>query len=157
RCPVQGAEAVNGLLAALEAAATRHEVDTLLLVRGGGSIEDLWCFNDERVVRAVAASPLPVISGVGHETDVTLADFAAAVRAATPTAAAELSCRSRRGCLGQVQTLARNLQSLQTRQLQLAALRLDRATAMLVSPAQRLAQRRQLLGLLRQRLLRLMQ
>ncbi len=154
--PVQGAEAASGLLAALEAAGTRGEVDTILLVRGGGSLEDLWCFNDERVVRAVAASPLPVISGVGHETDVTLADFAADVRAATPTAAAELCCRSRSRCLAQLQALARNLHALQTRHLQMASLRLDRAAAMLVSPGQRLAQRRQSLASLQQRLLRLM-
>ena len=150
--PVQGADAAARLAVQLQVANARQEVDTLLLVRGGGSIEDLWSFNDESLARLVAASAIPVISGVGHETDFTIVDFVADVRAPTPTAAAELACVPRADLLGQVEQAARRLARAQQRRLEWAAQRLDRAAAQLVSPARRLAHQAERLNTLRHRL-----
>ena len=88
---VQGPDAPAGIIAALKAAEKEKAVDVILMVRGGGSIEDLWAFNDEQLAYAIAQSSIPVVSGVGHETDVTIADFVADLRAPTPTGAAELA------------------------------------------------------------------
>jgi exodeoxyribonuclease VII large subunit len=152
--PVQGLDAADKLNQALEQAIARGEVDTILLVRGGGSLEDLWSFNDETLARTIAHSAIPIISGVGHETDFTIADFVADLRAPTPTAAAELCCRSRVNCINQVAGLCTALAAHQHRQLERCALRLDRAVALLVSPQQRLRQQNERLQALKGRLLR---
>ncbi len=108
--PVQGADAPPGIAAALAAlnrwSAEQEPLDAILLARGGGAIEELWAFNDERVARAIVASAVPVITGVGHETDFTIADFAADLRAPTPTAAATLTTPDRRTLAATVNTLA---------------------------------------------------
>lgn len=92
---VQGPDAPAGIISAIKAAEKENAVDVILLVRGGGSIEDLWAFNDEKLAYAIAQSPIPIVSGVGHETDVTIADFVADLRAPTPTGAAELAAPRR--------------------------------------------------------------
>ena len=108
---VQGDSAPDEIVAALQAANRKHP-DVILLARGGGAIEDLWAFNDERVVRAIVASAAPVVTGVGHETDVTLADFAADVRAATPSVAAELATPNQYDVRQQVDRSSARLKSL---------------------------------------------
>ncbi|WP_058968020.1 exodeoxyribonuclease VII large subunit [Type-D symbiont of Plautia stali] len=106
--PVQGVDAPAAIVRAIELANLRDECDVLIVGRGGGSLEDLWSFNDERVARAIFASCLPIVSAVGHETDITIADFVADLRAPTPSAAAELVSRNQ-------QELLRRLQSQQQR------------------------------------------
>lgn len=148
--PVQGADSAQWLTQAVQEANRRAEVDTLLLVRGGGSIEDLWSFNDEALARAIATSAITIISGVGHETDFTIADFVADLRAPTPTAAAELACAPRSDLLSRVDHAVRGIARAQQRRLERLAQRLDRASAGLVSPSQRLAhQQERLAGLAR--------
>ena len=149
---VQGAEAPQDLAAALQRAGQRREVDLLLLVRGGGSLEDLWAFNDERVVRAVAASPLPVVCGVGHETDITLCDLAADLRAPTPTAAAELAAPAQADALAALRSRQAALQRVAQRALQSQGQRLDTAALRLGQPARALQAQGQRLNDLARRL-----
>ncbi len=124
---VQGINAPRELLAALTAANVRAECDVLIIGRGGGSIEDLWAFNDEALTRAVAQSTLPIVSAVGHETDFSLCDFAADVRAATPTAAAALVTPEREAINGMVQDFAERATDALRHRLDRLAERLDRA------------------------------
>jgi exodeoxyribonuclease VII large subunit len=149
---VQGAEAPASLVAAIVRAAAHACVDVLLVCRGGGSLEDLWAFNDERVVRAIAASRIPVVSGVGHETDVTLSDFAADVRAPTPTAAAELVVPATQDCLAQLSALAARLQRRTRHQLEAQQQRVDSAALRLSRPSRMLERQGHALAALSQRM-----
>lgn len=135
---VQGAGAALQLRQALALANERQEVDTILLVRGGGSIEDLWSFNDEALARDISASLIPVVCGVGHETDFTIADFVADLRAPTPTAAAELVCTARSALLERVSRARAQLGLSIERKLDRLAQRVDRVAAGVVSPSERL-------------------
>jgi exodeoxyribonuclease VII large subunit len=150
--PVQGEGAAQQLAAAIAAAARRNECDVLILCRGGGSIEDLWAFNDEGLARAIYACPIPVVTGIGHETDFTIAEFVADRRAATPTAAAELASPARAELIADLRQLRQSL----LRQMQLAletrAQRVDSTAARLQSPADRLAASSVRIGAARMRL-----
>jgi exodeoxyribonuclease VII large subunit len=154
--PVQGDQAAAQIVAALEAAGRRAECDVLILARGGGSLEDLWAFNDERLGRAIVASPIPVITGIGHEIDFTIADFAADVRAPTPSAAAELVVPDAEEWLGAFVRWGARLQRGMLRRLEEHGERLRWLTgrAALVSPAARLDAQAQRLDELEQGLVR---
>lgn len=139
---VQGQQAGAQIAAAIDTAARRAECDVLLVVRGGGSMEDLWCYNEEVVAYAVANCAMPVVSGVGHETDFTICDFAADVRAATPTAAAELAATPRADWLASLRADATDLRRAMRRALSDATQTLDNLQRRLLSPTARIAQQR---------------
>jgi len=132
---VQGAQAPEELRQALRLASQRAEVDVLLLVRGGGAMEDLWSFNDEQLARLIVASPMPVVCGVGHETDFTIADFCADLRAPTPTAAAEMCAQPQAGWLGALELAQGRMQDGVERQLQAHNQRLDWAASRVSRPS----------------------
>ena len=143
--PVQGKGSAELIARAIQLADQRQEVDTLLICRGGGSIEDLWSFNEEIVARAIADCSLPTISGVGHETDFTIADFVSDLRAATPTAAAELACPDQSHLRQQVDQLQHRLIRTMQSLLQKYAQTLDYLSRRMISPQQQLQQQKQTL------------
>jgi len=153
---VQGREATAQIVRALQLA-DRQGFDALILARGGGSLEDLWCFNEEAVARAVDACRTPIVSAVGHETDVSISDFVADVRAPTPSAAAELLAPDNSDLLQRVTSLRRRLQMHMRNHLAHARLRLDGMTRRMRHPGERLRQQAQRLDDLDMRLRRALQ
>jgi len=157
--PVQGGAAIPSIVAAIEIASARAECDVLILARGGGSIEDLWAFNDERVARAIRASTVPIVSGVGHEIDFTIADFVADARAPTPSGAAELVVPDRNACLEALARTVERLSACMRRELRSVTARFDgaRLRLKLTHPGIRLTQQAQRLDEMEQRLTAFMQ
>ncbi|MBI5438769.1 MAG: exodeoxyribonuclease VII large subunit [Nitrosomonadales bacterium] len=152
--PVQGVGSAERIAQAIAEANRRTECDVLIVCRGGGSIEDLWAFNEEVVARAIAASEIPIVSGIGHETDFTIADFVADERAPTPTAAAQRVVPDRHALLGGLRDTAQHLQRAQRNRLQNAMQAVDYLQRRLVHPAQQLQRQAQQLDQLQQRLRR---
>jgi exodeoxyribonuclease VII large subunit len=150
--PVQGVDAGQKIAAAIRLANERAECDTLIVCRGGGSLEDLWAFNEEVVARAIAASRIPLVCGVGHETDFTIADFVADYRAATPTAAAQASLPDAEELAQRQQHFAERLSRAMLRRLESAMQQLDYCQRRVLHPAQRLQQQSQKLAHFQQRL-----
>ncbi|MDA3979345.1 exodeoxyribonuclease VII large subunit [Gallibacterium sp. AGMB14963] len=142
---VQGKEAAADIVRSIEIANLRQECDVLIVGRGGGSLEDLWCFNEEIVARAIFASTIPIISAVGHETDVTIADFVADLRASTPSAAAELLSRDQKELWQKIDYLQQRLENAFSRLFALCQQRLERVTLRLQNqhPQARLALQKQ--------------
>ncbi len=149
--PVQGEGAGQKIAQAIQLADSRNECDTLILCRGGGSIEDLWAFNEEAVARAIAACGTPIVSGIGHETDITIADFAADRRAPTPTAAAELATPHRADLRHRLDALHARLARQTARGLEQRMQHVDYLTRRLVHPGTRIQNQLQHLEHLRQR------
>jgi exodeoxyribonuclease VII large subunit len=150
--PVQGEGAGARIAAAITTASKRAEVDVLIVCRGGGSIEDLWAYNDESLARAIAGCAIPVVSGVGHETDFTIVDFVADMRAPTPTAAAQLASPDRLELCQHIRQREMHLARLVKRALENRMQRVDYLSKCLVHPGARLANQLQHLGHLANRL-----
>lgn len=152
--PVQGVGASVKIAAAIQKAASRAECDVLILCRGGGSIEDLWAFNEEVVARAIAACSLPIISGVGHETDFTIADFVADIRAPTPTGASQLVCQDREELLRRVEILYCRMQRTLQHGIESRMQNVDMLACRLVHPREWINDQLTHLRRLRERLVR---
>jgi exodeoxyribonuclease VII large subunit len=150
--PVQGKGGSTQIANAINSAHERNECDVLIICRGGGSMEDLWQFNEEVVARAIANCRIPTISGVGHETDFTICDFVADTRAATPTAAAELASPSRESIFNRLKQLGLQLNKSSVDGLMQRAQMLDYLARRLVSPSQQIGQQKQQLAQLAHRL-----
>ena len=150
--PVQGEGAGAQIAAAIGTAGANCLCETLIVCRGGGSIEDLWAFNEEAVARAIRDCPIPVISGIGHETDFTIADFAADLRAPTPTAAAEIAAPEKVRLQAALQSLQSSLRTHVVRSIDQHSLRLDHLARRLSHPAERLQRQQERLRHLGQRL-----
>jgi exodeoxyribonuclease VII large subunit len=153
---VQGAAATTSIVEAIDAASARGDCEVMIVARGGGSIEDLWCFNDERVARAIRRSAIPVVTGIGHEIDFTIADFAADVRAPTPSGAAELVVPDRAALLAALRSVAGRLRLMVSRHVNRATERYEQLAARLqrTHPGSRMAQQMQRLDELDMRLQR---
>jgi exodeoxyribonuclease VII large subunit len=152
--PVQGAGSAEKIVAAINIANVRSECEVLIVCRGGGSIEDLWAFNEEVVARAIAGSLIPVVSGVGHETDFTIADFVADERAPTPTAAAQRVVPDRHALLQGLRDTAQHLMRPMRHRLQNAMQALDYLQCRVVHPEQQLQRQKLHLDQLQQRMQR---
>lgn len=150
--PVQGKGAADTIAQQIIQANKRAECDVLIVCRGGGSMEDLWQFNEAIVARAIAQSSIPIISGVGHETDFTICDFVADIRAETPTAAAELVSQSHQAIKQQLGHLQRQLNQLMQSRLYQLTINLDHLSKRLVSPKQQLSNQKAETNRLKQRL-----
>jgi len=137
--PVQGKESPEGIIDAIKIANQRSEVDILILCRGGGSIEDLWSFNNELVAREIFSSKLPIISAIGHQTDITISDFVADLRAATPTAAAEIISLSYEELLGNLEYFKSNLINIIQNKIEQLNQKIDFLEKALISPTQKIA------------------
>jgi len=150
--PVQGENAAGKIARAIKLANERNECDVLIIGRGGGSLEDLWAFNDEHLAHTIFASKLPIVSAVGHEVDFTIADFVADVRAATPSAAAELLSPDRNEWLQKLAGLRRRLRAIMQNRVRQQAQQLDWLSNRLKSPTQRLQQAERIVKDLQRRL-----
>lgn len=152
-CQVQGTTAAKQIIEALQTAERRKECEVLVLTRGGGSLEDLWCFNDEMLARQIYQCEIPIVTGIGHEIDFTIADFVADVRAATPTAAAELISPDQSQWLNELSLKKNRLFQLISNAIKLAAIQLQSLNKQLRHPGQIIREQVQTLDFIEQKLI----